>query len=160
MKWIGICILLFTFFLASRELAARRRRRTLIYEECYRFIQHVRLQVGCYLKPVCELACGFESPVLCEVGFLSRLEGGVSPRDAIEASSLRRELGEEGYRVLFSMFSAIGGGYMDDEIKLIDECASAFLRLVERERSESPRGLRLIRTLCGAAALGIIIFAV
>ena len=160
MKFIGICTLLFTFALVSRELVARRRRRALVYEDCYRFIQHVRLQVGCYLKPVSEVASGFESSLLYDTGFLSCVKEGVSPREALEASSLRRDLGEEGYRVLFYMFSALGGGYMDDEVKLIDECASSFLNLLERERSEAPRGLRLIRTLCGAAALGIIIFAV
>lgn len=160
MKTVGIYTLLFAFFLVSRELTARRKRRSAVFEECYRFIQHTRLQIGCYLKPVCELSLGFESKALSEAGFLDRLENGCSLQEALKASSLRRDLGDAGYRILWSLFSALGSGYMDDEVKLIDECSSSFLRLLEAERSEAPRGLRLIRTLCGAAALGIIIFAV
>lgn len=160
MKIVGICILLFAFLLTSRELTERRRRRVVLFEECYRFIQHIRLQIGCYLRPVCDIAENFESAALSGAGFLDRLSAGEIPMDALSHSSLRRELGDEGYRVLSSLFATLGSGYMDDEMKLIDSCASQFLRLLETEREESPRGIRLIRTLCAGAALGIIIFVV
>lgn len=160
MKILGICILLFTFLLVSREMTERRRRRVALFEDCYRFIQHIRLQIGCYLRPVCDIAQNFESTHLSRVGFLDRLSAGETPMEALEHSLLRQELGEDAYRVLSSLFGTLGSGYMNDEMKLIDGCASQFLRLLEAEREESPRGIRLIRTLCAGAALGIIIFVV
>lgn len=159
LKLVGICILLFTSILVSRELVSRRKRRLLVYEELLRFVAFLRLQIGCFLRPIPEVVADFRSDELERCGFLTSDDGaGIAARFA--SSALPGIVGEDCSRVVDSLFSSIGSGYLEDEIRLIDVHKEQLSQLVERERDETARQVRLIKTLAASASLGLVIFVI
>ena len=159
LKLAGICILLFTSILTSRELVSRRRSRLVLCEELLRFVSFLRLQIGCFLRPVHEVASSFHSDVLSSSGFLPVGECGDVGR-AFADSDLPRIVGQDCARIADSLFSSLGSGYLEDEVRLIDVHRAQLSELVERERIETERQVRLIRTLTASAALGAIILII
>ena len=159
LKLIGICILLFTSMLISAELVSRRRRRLRLCEELLRLVSFLRLQIGCFLRPIPEVLAAFQSDELDGCGFLSR-EGNGDLVASFLSSGVPELVGDECSRIIESLFSSVGSGYLEDELKLIDAHRAQLSELVERERSETLRQVRLIRTLTGSASLGLVIFII
>lgn len=159
LKLIGICILLFTSILISRELVTRRQRRLRVCEELLRFVSFLRLQIGCFLRPVPEAVSEFHSDELSRCGFLP-VNSGTDIAVAFSSSAAPSIVGGECTRIMDSLFSSLGKGYLDNEIKLIDTHHGRLCELVEGERAEAVRQARLIRTLTASASLGLIIFIV
>ena len=126
-------------------------------EELFRFVLHIRVQISCFLRPPSELARGFCSLLLEESGFLSDIGGGMNILQAFNKLALRENISEEGERALRDLFSSMGKGYLEDEIRLIDSALSVLSPLVEKERSGALRDSRLISTLSASFALGVII---
>lgn len=158
-KLIGICILLFTSMLISGELVSRRRHRLVLCEELLRFVSYIRLQIGCFLRPIPEVVGSFCSDEFNKCGFLPE----VSDADLAAcflSSDVPKLVGTECSRIMESLFSSLGTGYLEDEIKLIDVHRAQLTELVERERAETVRQVRLIRTLAGSASLGLVIFII
>lgn len=141
----------------ARVMREYRRRRLAICEELYALILHIKLQVGCYLRPVNELLRDYASPLLEELGVLSlaRSEGLVK---ALEDGAL--PLTGEERRILAALFSSLGSGYMADEIRLIDSYGGEFYKLLSAHRAQMPRDIKLINTLCASGALGIVILMI
>lgn len=159
-KIFGICILLFAFFLATSDLTKRRSRRLLILEELLRFCTHARVQISCFLRPPSELWVGFESVPLSECGFLGSLkeQKGLSAAYSEIPDALRPR--GEADRILRSLFSSVGTGYLKDELELLDTHVAELSAIVERQRHESPKEARLIRTIGAAISLGFVIFII
>ena len=146
-------------FLVSRELAEKRKERLLLCEEFYRFVSHIRLQISCFLRPANQLAEGFQSELLSKIGFLPSIaEDGVY--NAFQGVREKISLSEDEKRVLDGLFSTLGTGYMENEIKQIDAYGAELYRLLENERDDLPKRTRLVNTLLGAASLGIIILLI
>ena len=57
----------------SREYSKYMKKRALECKAFLSFIAHMRVQVGCFLRPVKELAAGFSSPMLEKAGFIRAL---------------------------------------------------------------------------------------
>lgn len=159
LKLVGICILLFTSILISRELVAARRRRLAVCEELLRFVCFLRLQIGCYLRPVSEIASQFCSDELEACGFLPLGDGGRLDQ-AFSSSCVPRIVGARCAQVAHSLFSSLGSGYLEDEIKLIDAHCADLKEIIEGERIEASRQARLIRTLTASLSLGLIILII
>jgi len=160
LKIIGICILIFTFCLVARELIMLRRRRLLALEELHRFLSFAKVRIECYLCKISEIARDFKSPTLQKSGFLSALSDGCGAAHAFRTAFSPTTLGERGYRVLDELFLSLGEGYLDGELVRIDAAVSELSELVAMERAEASRGARLVRTLCAALSLGVLIFAI
>lgn len=159
LKLVGICILLFTSVLISRELVSIRRKRLAVCEELLRFVSFLRLQIGCYLRPASDVAQEFRSSELSACGFLT--DGGREDLSAdFLASGAPQIAGKECARIVESLFSSLGAGYLDDEIGLIDAHRAELAELVETERTEAARQIRLIRTLTASATVGLIILII
>ena len=159
LKLVGICILLFTSILISRELVAQRRRRLALCEELLRFVCFLRLQIGCFLRPVPEVVADFHSDELTACGFLPLRDDG-DLAFAFSSSVAPDIVGAGCAQVLTSLFSSLGSGYLDDEIRLIDAHTSQLGQIVELERVEAARQARLIRTLTASASLGLVILII
>lgn len=159
LKLVGICILLFASILISHELVRQRRRRLTLCEELLRFVGFLRLQIGCFLRPVPEVVADFHSDELCACGFLPPVDGANLER-AFSSSDAPRIVGAECSRIAESLFSALGTGYLEDEIKLIDAHRAQLSELVEAERVEAVRRVRLVRTLTASASIGLIILII
>ena len=159
LKLVGICILLFTSVLISHELVAARRRRLLLCEELLRFVSFLRLQIGCFLRPTAEVAREFRSDSLSACGFLSGGCGEDLGR-SFSSSGAPEIVGKECTRIVESLFASLGSGYLDDEIGLIDAHRAELSALVDAERTEAARQIRLIRTLTASASVGLIILII
>ncbi|MBQ8689510.1 MAG: hypothetical protein IJ515_04015 [Clostridia bacterium] len=159
-KAAGICILIFTLLYISSETVRKKNDALLLCEEFYRFLSHMRLQISCYLRPADELYLGFESKALDDIGFIGALKDGCSIGEAYKKAARKISLPTEVDRVLLSLFSSLGGSYLEEEIKLIDSHREELSVLLEREREESPKRAKMIRTLSVAISLGIIIFVI
>ena len=156
LKLVGVCILLFTSVLICRELVEYRRRRLALCEELLRFVSFLRVQIGCFLRPVPEVASGFHSDEFMACGFLFDVgEGDLG--QAFLSSDAPSLAGEKCARVMGSLLSSLGSGYLDDEIKLIDVHRAELAEVVEQERVEAVRHGRLIRTITAASSLGLVI---
>ena len=73
MKYIGILLVLLTSVAISRDYVGYMNKRTAECKGFLDFIAHMRIQVGCFLRPVKELAFGFSSPSLEKSGFIDSL---------------------------------------------------------------------------------------
>ena len=158
LKLVGICILLFTSILISRELTLRCRRRLALYEELLRFVSFLRLQIGCFLRPVPEVVAIFHSDEFCTCGFFPITSDDVE--GAFSSSEAPRIVGDKCAGIMRSLFSSLGSGYLDDEVKLIDTHRTQLSVLVDKEREETVRRVRLVRTLTASISLGLIILII
>ena len=159
LKLIGICILLFTSILISRELVAARRHRLEVCEELLRFVCFLRVQIGCFLRPTADVVVNFSSDSLAACGFPSR-GGALDPCRDFASSDVPRIVGKECSRIIESLLSSLGSGYLEDEMGLIDAHRAELSALVEGERAEAARQVRLIRTLTASATLGLVILII
>ena len=73
MKYVGILLLLAAAALVSRDYCGYMNKRSLECKDFLAFIAHMRIQVGCFLRPVKKLGEGFSSPSLEKAGFLDSL---------------------------------------------------------------------------------------
>ena len=154
---IGIVVVFLGGVLLARELSASRRSRLHLCEEFYRFLVHIRTQIGCFLRTPCEIAESFRGEELSKIGFLKLISQGEGFLVAFEVSKSGKYLSAEQSRILSELFSSLGGGYLQDEIKLIDGYTVEFFASLEKERKECSRDLKLISTLSCSGTLGIII---
>ena len=156
-KMIGSALVLVGAAIVGGEIRASRRAKLALREELYRFLLHIRLQISCFLRPPCEMCIGFESKELRETKFLDELASGEGLLGAFSASRLSELLSDEEGRVICELFSSLGGGYVEDEIKILDAYTEKFLECLEAERRKYSRDVRLVRTLSASGALGVII---
>ena len=159
LKLAGICAMAAGTLLVCQHLGEKRKERLLLCEEFYRFVSHIKLQISCFRRPINELADGFRSDILTDIGFLSAIkESGIL--GAFESVRDKISLSEEEKRVLAALFSSLGTGYMENEIQQLDAHGGELYRLLEKERAELTRQSRLVNTLLTAASLGVIILLI
>ena len=77
---------------------------------------------------------------------------------AFSESGITEKLTAEEGRILSSLFSEIGCGYMEEQIKLIDGCSAEFYSLLVAERENAEKDIRLINTVSASITIGILIF--
>ena len=160
MKYVGILLVLASAFISSREFSRRMDQRVAECKDFLAFIAHMRIQVGCFLRPVKELGEGFSSPALERVGFIAALKECDRIYDAYSKCEGELSLSDAEREVLNTLFSSFGEGYLDDGIKLIDNCHSAMERLYLKLCEEKTKNTRLVTALSVTAALGVIIFVI
>ena len=133
------------------------KKRLLEYEGFIAFISHVRLQMNCYLKPARCIADGFYSKPLSDVGFLAHIGESESIYEAYKRSESRLSLSKEERELIGGLFSSLGEGYLEDELKLIDAYSARLEKGFLRLKSEAPKSTKLISTLSVTAAVGFLI---
>ena len=160
MKYIGILLVLVAAAVISHEYSRHMEKRA---EECrdfLEFIAHMRVQVGCFLRPVKELATGFSSPMLEKAGFIDSLKSSDCILSAYRHCESNLSLSDEEKEVLNTFFSSFGEGYLDDGIRLIDSVYKNMEGLYGKLLEEKTKNTRLVTTLSVTMALGIIIFVI
>ena len=150
-----LLILASALFFSSFQ-SKKSERRLLLFEELLRFLEKVRVDISCYLKPISEIARDFDSEPLSAAGFLSDLEK-LGPSEAYRRLEPLLSPTEEEKKLLESFFFSLGMGYADDQIKLIDETLSEYKRLLSIERERAPKNKKLSLCLSSAGALALII---
>ena len=160
MKYIGILLVLLSAFFYSREYTRYMKKRLSECEGFLAFIAHMRIQVGCFLRPTKELSAGFSSEPLSDSGFLYALSECENIYEAYKKTESRLSLSKEERCILETLFSSVGEGYLDDGIKLIDSSFSAMEKLTEKLREECRKNIKLVCAISVTAALGLIIFVI
>ena len=134
------------------------KKRLLECEGFLAFISHLRLQMSCYLKPIKELCDGFYSKPLDESGFLDYVCERGNVYEAYKMAEGSLSLSKEERELVSGLFSSLGEGYLEDELKLIDayreRLEAHFLRL----KKEAPKNSKLLSTVSVTAAIGFLIF--
>ncbi len=148
-------------FFSTLIFAYSRNRRTderiLIFEELYAFIKQIRIDIGCYLKPIGEIR--LVSPCLTELGFFSDIEKyGVS--GAYKKLEEKLFFKEKERVILERYFSSLGKGYAEDEIKLTDAVLIELSDIFKVGREEAAREKKLTLTLSLSGALALIILLI
>ena len=156
-KLLGICAILLAAVILRSLLLERRRERHLLCEELHRFLVHIRTRISCYLDPPSRLHLNFESDVLWKCGFLKRLSDGEEVCEGLRKSSASAILTKEEYDSANEAFACVGIGYLDEQIRLLDDKSRAFSQILEKERESYARDVKLINTLTASLSIGIAI---
>ena len=160
MKYVGILCVLAASVLISGEYSRYMNKRVLECRDFVSFISHMRIQVGCFLRPVKELGIGFSSESLAGSGFLEALSHSENISEAYSKCEPSLSLSSEEREVLCDFFSSFGDGYLDEQLKLIDSAHSRMQELYLRLSTERVKNTRLVSTVSVTAALGFIIFVI
>ena len=157
---IGATLIVASSFLLSRAYSGFLRKRCSESEELYRFILHIKGEVGRFLTPPERLLGEFSSPVLEAVGFTEKaLERGnlysafLKVRDRLSVSA-------DVKKIVGDFLEGFGSDYRDGEIKRCDAYAEELEGVIHREREELERGERLVRAVLCASSLGIVILLI
>ncbi len=159
MKFVGILLIGAAAVWFSFEQVKRERERLLLLEELYRFIECIRSEITCYLRPISEIPANFSSELLCECGFLCDAVN-LGLNKAYIRLEEKFNLKNEEKKLLGRFFSLVGRGYAADEIKLSESVGEELLRIIGRERADAPKRKKLVVTLSGAAAFALIILLI
>ena len=154
MFFVVISAMIFAF---ERTSADDRRLRVLL--ELTKFIERLRIDIGCYLKPVSDIAAAFSSDTLSELGFLSDIREMGADKAYVRLEE-KKILRDEEKRILSGFFSRLGEGYAEDELKLIDSALQELSALIKVEREKAPKRKKLFLTLSCAGALALIILLI
>lgn len=150
-------MILLSVLFFSDSYAKHTKKRLLEYEGFLAFISHVRLQMSCYLKPTRRIAEGFYSKPLADSGFLEYMAECESIHEAYKKAECRLSLSREEKELLGGLFSSLGEGYLDDELKVIDAYRSQLEDGFSRLKKDAPKNSKLISTLSVTAAVGFLI---
>ena len=153
-------MILLSVLVFSDSYSQHTKKRLLEYEGFLAFISHVRLQMSCYLKPTRQLADGFYSKPLAESGFLEYVGECENIYEAYERAECRLALSKEERRLLAGLFSSLGEGYLNDELKLIDAYRSQLEEGYLRLKKDAPKNSKLISTLSVTVAVGFLILVI
>ena len=159
MKIFGIALIITSAVFFSYERNKRKDSSLKTLEELFRFIEHIKIKIGCYLAPVSALSSDFSSDILSEMGFLSDFSTLGAPA-AYKSLEEKMCFPEEARRALQRFFSSLGKGYADDEIMLIGKTLSDLSEIIGAEREKSKKEKKLTLTLSTAGALALIILLV
>ena len=160
MKYAGFLLILLAAFFVSEEYRRRVKRRVAECRDFLAFLSHMRVQVGCFLKPTKQLGEGFHSESLSEAGFIDALAVSDSIGQAFSACESRLSLSRDEKETLSLFFSSFGEGYLDGQIKLIDAANAKMESLYASLASESVKNTRLVMAISVTAAIGLIIFVI
>lgn len=154
----GGCALLFFALLCGRAYAEYSARAIAQLEGFISLLSHIRRKISVKMVTQSNLTSGFEDQSLEKCGFLPAAREGV--RLHIAYTKAKICICKEARRVLDAFFSDLGRGYLADELRRINSAESECEKIIEREREEALREVKLVYTLLVASSLGILVFLI
>ncbi len=158
MKYVGILLILIGAAVISREYAAHMKKRIRECEEFLEFIGHIRTQLSCHMCPANELGEGFSASSIRAFTELVYERGGML--EAFLASVHGFSLSEEETGILSELFSSIGKGSLEDELKCIDQAYERLEDHLSHQRESGRKNIRLVSVLSVTGALGFLMLVV
>jgi hypothetical protein len=158
MKLLGLALLLLCALILSREYKGYQKKKIAECEGFIAFLGYMRLELRCFLRSPREMGRSFENEAIS--AFLSSLENEDSIHKALKVSKGALSLTDDECRPIAELFSAIGGCYADDGIRLID---AALLRLDELHSelvANGERSARVFGTVSSAVSVGLFILLI
>lgn len=160
MLYIGISAVLFAAIMLSREYGRYMKKRLAECEGFLSFIGYMRIQVGCFMRPLCELCENFSSEALEKSGFTNALKTEKNIYDAYKASESALSLSAEEKEVLEVLFSSVGECYLDEGVKIIEASHTKMERHYSELKAECPRSTKLVSVLSATLAVGFLILVI
>jgi len=160
LRYIGIFTVLLAAFLISREYSHYMKKRLRECEGFIAFIAHMRIQVGCFMRPVKELAAGFSSDALSDVGFIDALSESDGIYEAYKKIEPRLSLSKNERDVLELLFSSVGGCYLEEGMKIIEAAYGKMESLHCSLSEECQKNIKLVSVLSVTAAIGFLILVI
>ena len=109
------------------------------------------------MRPPRELGVGFSGREINK--FVDRISD-LGIREAYERSENEFSLSAEERAILQELFSSIGSGYLDDELKRVDKAEKDFEMLYNGFKERSAKDVKLVSVLSATAALGVFIIII
>lgn len=157
LRYIGvICIFLFTFYLIF--CYERYQKMRILQSAAFTSLIEFLLgeMHGCG-RPLLECIRDFHSETLERMHFLRDVENGASPHDAYVAARAHLCLPREMDAVLERAFASFGHGSRREECRRLSVELAQAVSLLDAEKQEQTRRVRLCRTLATASAMGLVI---
>ena len=159
MKYVGMTIVLISVLLISRKYSAQRTRRLEECEAFLSFISYVREKLSKYTFTMREIGEEFESDALIECGFLHALRS-VDAKTAYLSVREELKISDVADGVLCEFFENFGGGYLDDEMRRIADAEEKLKAIVEDERENAHKDIRIFGALFCAGGIGAVIILI
>lgn len=160
MPYIGAVALMIAAFMIWREYCLFLDGQLGLCRAYIRALSDLRDKMRSYLTPICDWAREYDDTLLLDCGFLGAVRDGQGVREAYLSSSMRDRLPCGADERLTSLFSRLGGGYLEGEVESLDGAISG-LRAIELEASgERMKRKRAVGALIGAAVLGTVIMII
>lgn len=160
MLYIGISAVLFAAIMLSREYARYMKKRLDECEGFLAFIGYMRIQVGCFMRPLRELSENFSSEALAKSGFTDALRVEKNIYDAYKVSEPALSLSAEEKEVLEVLFSSVGECYLEEGVRLIEASHTKMEGLYSELKAERPRSTKLVSVLSATLAVGFLILVI
>ncbi len=160
MKYIGFLILFSAAFAAVRSYSENERNKLM---ECRGFLElfrYMRLRMSCFMSSPAEAASGFSSDALLRIGFLSKLSECKSMLLSYRYSEDKLSLDPSERKVIEKYLESSGSGYLDDELRLIDEAIGSLTASESSLSSEVPKRVRVASILLACSAAGVFILMI
>lgn len=160
LKIAGGLLLLLGAYLISEEYSAYAKRRIEQNLGILALLSHAEGMIERYLAFGRELWEGFENEALEKCGFLSELKQGRAVGSAFSLCLDRFCLSEEAVKRLKELFSSLGRGYKEEEVRRIFEFRKSYAVLSEEEGAELEKSVGVVRAISIGAALVIFILII
>ena len=160
LKIVGICILIFTIYIVSRQICTARLARLRCLEEVQAFLLSLRRSLSSDPRPPAEVAQTNCGSCLKDSGFVGRLCAGDGLKEALLGSGVDKLLPSDARALVLCLFADFGRGELADERRGLDSAISDIEPIVKRERAECEGRRRLVRVLSSAASVGLIILLI
>lgn len=156
--YIGCGALALGAWLISRGIRRGIRRGVLEAEGYLLLLRRLRTQMGCYLKAPSDALLGFECAPLSDIGLLPLVDGDV--QCAFRRTRGRCHISKAILELLDECFSELGSGYIDVELRRIDDCIERLESLIDVERREGEKRGKVITVLMCAVAMLVVIVTI
>ena len=160
MKYVGIFAVLLAFSAGAREFSRAKKKRLYECRDFLAFISHLRIQLGCFLHTPRELAASFSSEALEKSGFLGALGEGADFYTAFSAAKPNLSISNDEAEVLDTLFRALGEGYLEDGIKIIEASYARLEPMYIALCAECKKSIKLSSALSVTGALGFLILVI
>ena len=119
-------------------------------------IEFLEGRVSCYLSPINEAVLDFESEVLFECGFLKAARE-VGLKEAFAQAKQKSRMPSDAVGVVEELFSGLGRGYLDSEVRAMDLSIKKLRRICEREAAQMASRVKIAGALIFALAVGTLL---
>ena len=155
MKYVGMAFLVVSIWLVGNNYSRKILHGYALEQEFLRFIKFIRGRVACYLEPPRRFAGEFASETLAECGFLPSLARCGTLFEAYESVRDGLNIEKDADEILYEYFSHSGKGYLENEIKSLDNTISLLDNLCRKRGEYIENRTKIVKVSSLALGLGL-----
>lgn len=160
MRTLMLALLPFAALMIGRGYTAFADKRITEYEEYIDLFALIRGRVGSFMSPIPEVICESECRVLREIGFMDALREGSSLSEAYIEVMPRSYASASVKRIMSSFFQGFGHSYLEETVRQIDSAREEVREVIDKEKVELEKSVKLVRSLLMLSAVGLIILLI